>query len=94
MPLGAFTKDGTYFEGDIVKSQKKPNCCSQVLFNKTIKAKKGSRDELGNDLFESRTMKSVMLDAMLKIQWTAMLSYMSRNTTKNAVTINPSDNAN
>jgi hypothetical protein len=34
-----------------------------VLFNKTIKPK--AQGQLGNDLFESRTMKSVMLDAML-----------------------------
>jgi hypothetical protein len=56
--------------------------------------KKRAQGQLGNDLFESRTMKSVMLDAMLLNGWTAMLSYMSRNTTKNAVTINPSDNTN
>jgi hypothetical protein len=46
---------------------------------------------LGNDLFEARTMKSVLLDAMLKYNgWAAMSSYMSR-TTRNAVTVNPND---
>jgi hypothetical protein len=34
-----------------------------------------------NDLFEARTMKSVLLDAMLKYNgWAAMSSYMSRTT--------------
>jgi hypothetical protein len=44
---------------------------------------------VGNDLFEARTMKSVLLDAMLKYNgWAAMSSYMSRTTSSNAVTVN------
>jgi phosphate-selective porin OprO/OprP len=51
-----------------------------------------TQGQLGNDLFETRTMKSVLLDAMFKYNgWAAMSSYMSRTTTKNAVTINPDD---
>jgi hypothetical protein len=91
MPLGAFTKDGTYFEGDIVR-ESKPKLLLSGAFQQNNQAKR-AQGQLGNDLFESRTMKSVMLDAMLKYNgWAAMSSYMSRNTTKNAITINPSDN--
>jgi hypothetical protein len=44
-------------------------------------------------MFEARTMKSLMLDTMIKYNgWAAMSSYMSRTTTKNAITIDPNDN--
>jgi len=37
-------------------------------------------------------MKSVLLDGMFKYNgWSAMMSYMSRTTTKDAVTFNPDD---
>jgi hypothetical protein len=36
MPLGAFTKDGTYFEGDV---ERETSYYSLVLFNKIIKPK-------------------------------------------------------
>jgi hypothetical protein len=50
---------------------------------------KRTQGQLGNDLFDS-TMKSVLLDAMLKYNgWAAMSSYMSRTTSSNAVTVNP-----
>mgnify|MGYP003497201844 CR=1 FL=1 len=51
-----------------------------------------TQGQLGNDLFEQRTMKSVLLDAMLKYRgFAAMMSYMSRTTNENAVTFNPLD---
>ncbi|MBX9887025.1 MAG: OprO/OprP family phosphate-selective porin [Flavobacteriaceae bacterium] len=91
MPLGAFTKDGTYFEGDIVR-EAKPKLLLSGAFQQNNQAKR-AQGQLGNDLFESRTMKSLMLDAMLKYNgWAAMSSYMSRSTTKNAITIDPNDN--
>ena len=91
MPLGAFTKDGTYFEGDIVR-EAKPKLLFSGAYQQNNQAKR-AQGQLGNDLFESRTMKSLMLDAMLKYNgWAAMSSYMSRSTTKNAITIDPNDN--
>lgn len=37
-------------------------------------------------------MKSVLLDAMFKYNgWAAMMSYMSRTTNENAITVNPED---
>ena len=90
MPLGAFTKDGTYFEGDIVREQK-PKLLISGAFQQNNQAKR-VQGELGNNLFQARTMKSVLLDAMLKYNgWAAMSSYMSRITPKNAITINPND---
>ena len=90
MPLGAFTKDGTYFEGDIVREQK-PKLLISGAFQQNNQAKR-VQGELGNNLFQARTMKSVLLDAMLKYNgWAAMSSYMSRITPKNAITFDPND---
>ncbi len=90
LPFGAFTKDGTYFEGDILR-EKMPKLMVSGAFQQNNHARR-TQGQLGNDLFESRTMKSVLLDAMLKYNgWAAMASYMSRTTNENAVTINPLD---
>jgi phosphate-selective porin OprO/OprP len=90
MPLGAFSKDGTYFEGDILR-EKKPKLLLSGAFQQNNHAQR-TQGQLGNDLFERRTMKSVLLDAMFKYNgWAAMMSYMSRTTNENAVTINPED---
>ena len=89
-PFGAFTKDGTYFEGDIIR-EKKPKLMLSGAFQQNNHARR-TQGQLGNDLFEQRTMKSVLLDAMFKFNgWAAMTSYMSRTTNGNAVTFNPLD---
>ena len=89
-PFGAFTKDGTYFEGDIIR-EKKPKLMLSGAFQQNNHARR-TQGQLGNDLFEQRTMKSVLLDAMFKYNgWAAMTSYMSRTTNGNAVTFNPLD---
>lgn len=90
LPLGAFAKDGTYFEGDIIR-EKKPKLMFSGAFQQNNHAQR-TGGQLGNDLFEKRTMKSVLLDAMFKYKgWAAMSSFMSRTTNKDAVTINPDD---
>jgi phosphate-selective porin OprO/OprP len=90
LPFGAFTKDGTYFEGDILR-EKKPKLMLSGAFQQNNHAQR-TQGQLGNDLFERRTMKSVLLDAMFKYKgWSAMMSYMSRTTNENAVTFNPAD---
>ena len=90
LPLGAFTKDGTYFEGDIMR-EKKPKLMFSGAFQQNNHARR-TQGQLGNDLFEKRTLKSVLLDAMFKYNgWAAMSSFMSRTTTKNAITFDPDD---
>jgi hypothetical protein len=89
-PLGAFTKDGTYFEGDVIR-EKTPKLMVSGAFQQNNHARR-TQGQLGNDLFEKRTMRSVLLDAMFKYNgWAAMSSFMSRTTTDNAVTYNPND---
>lgn len=90
MPLGAFTNDGTYFEGDIVR-EKTPKLLVSGAFQQNNLARR-TQGQLGDDLFEPRTMRSFFADVMLKYNgWAAMSSYMSRNTTENAVTVNPTN---
>ncbi len=90
LPFGAFAKDGTYFEGDIQR-EKKPKLMLSGAFQQNNHAQR-TQGQLGNDLFERRTMKSVLLDAMFKYNgWAAMMSYMSRTTNENAITFNPDD---
>lgn len=90
LPFGAFAKDGTYFEGDVMR-EPKPKLMLSGAFQQNNHARR-TQGQLGNDLFEQRTMKSVLLDAMLKYRgFAAMMSYMSRTTNENAVTFNPLD---
>lgn len=90
LPLGAFAKDGTYFEGDIMR-EKKPKLMFSGAFQQNNHARR-TQGQLGNDLYEKRTMRSVLLDAMFKYNgWAAMSSFMSRTTTENAVTFDPTD---
>ncbi len=89
-PFGAFSKDGTYFEGDVIR-EKKPKLMISGAFQQNNHARR-TQGQLGNDLFEQRSMKSVLLDAMFKYNgWAAMTSYMSRTTNDNAITVNPLD---
>lgn len=89
-PFGAFSKDGTYFEGDIIR-EKKPKVLLSGAFQQNNHARR-TQGQLGNDLFEKRTMQSVLLDGMFKYNgWAAMMSYMSRTTHKNAITVNPNN---
>lgn len=90
LPFGAFAKDGTNFEGDIQREEK-PKLLLSGAFQQNNHAQR-TQGQLGNDLFERRTMKSVLLDGMFKYNgWAAMMSYMSRTTNENAVTFNPDD---
>ena len=92
MPFGAFEKDGAYFEGDIIR-EKKPKLMVSGVFQQNNQARR-TQGQLGDDLFQNRTMKSVLLDAMFKYNgWAAMSSYMSRTTSKNAVTFDALDDS-
>lgn len=89
-PLGAFEKDGSYFEGDLVREQT-PKLLLSGGFQQNNHALR-TQGQLGDDLFEARTIKSVFIDAMLKYQgWSAMSAYLSRNTADSAITQNPLD---
>ena len=88
-PLGAFTRDGTYFEGDLVR-EKSPKLLFSGAYQFNNKARR-TQGQLGDDLFEKRDMQSLLLDAMFKYRgWAAMCAFMQR-TANNPVTVNPDD---
>ncbi|NMH26947.1 porin [Flavobacterium silvaticum] len=89
-PFGAFTKDGTYFEGDLMR-EKTPKLMFSGVFQQNNHARR-TGGQLGEELYHPLTMKSVFFDTMLKYQgWAAMAAYMSRSTTTNPITYNPED---
>jgi hypothetical protein len=88
-PFGTFQNDGTLFEGDI-KREDKPRLMLSGVYHYNQKARR-TFGTLGNDLFESRDLKSLLLDAMLKYDgWAFQTAYMNRNA-NNPITINPED---
>ena len=89
-PFGAFTKDGTYFEGDL-KREQHPKLLLSGAYQYNDKARR-TGGQLGDDLFEKRDMQSILLDGMLKYNgWSFMSAYMQR-ISDNPITYNPLDN--
>lgn len=88
-PFGAFTKDGTYFEGDLIR-EKTPKFLLSGAYQFNNKARR-TQGQLGDDLFEKRDTHSILLDAMFKYRgWAAMAAYMQRSA-KDPVTYDPDD---
>ena len=89
-PFGAFTNNGSYFEGDIVREQK-PKLMLSGAFQQNNNSQR-TQGQLGSYLFEKKTTQSVFLDAMLKYKgWSFMLSFMSRSAAEDPLTFNPLD---
>ncbi|WP_286912381.1 porin [Flavobacterium sp. UBA4197] len=88
-PLGSFTKDGSNFEGDLAR-EKTPKLLLSGAFHQNNNARR-TQGQLGDDLYQQKTMKSFFADAMLKYNgWAAMATYMSR-TANNPIAIDPLD---
>ncbi len=76
-PLGAFTKNGSFFEGDLAR-EAKPKLMLSAVAHQNSRARR-TQGQLGNELFAQRTMHSFFLDGMLKFRgWAFMTSYMTR----------------
>ena len=88
-PFGSFTKDGTFFEGDLMRESKpKLLLAGTYHFNQGAQRTQG---QLGNELFTPRDLTSILLDAMFKYNgWSFQMAYMER-TTPNALVIDPLD---
>lgn len=86
MPLGKFKRDGIYFEGDLIREDS-PRLMFSGAYHYNHKAKRQA-GVLGDLLFETRNLKSILLDGLFKYKGFSFLgSYMSRQTT-NPVTGN------
>src|SRR5690606_14169528 len=76
-PFGAFTKDGTYFEGDLMR-EKTPKVMFSGAYMFNDKARR-TQGQLGRDLFEKRDMQSLLIDGMFKYNgWSFFTAYMQR----------------
>src|SRR5690554_5686917 len=84
LPFGTFKKGGEYFEGDI-QFEEKPKLMVSGVLHKNFDAM-AARGQQGSDLYESRNLQSVFVDAIAKYRgWAGMVAYMNR-TTNNPVT--------
>lgn len=88
-PLGAFTRDGSYFEGDLMREVKPKLLLSGAyLYNNRARKTQG---QIGSYLFEQRDMSSLLADLMFKYRGFAfMASYMQRMA-DDPLTYNPED---
>lgn len=88
-PLGSFKKDGSNFEGDLAREET-PKILISGAAHQNNHARR-TQGETGSDLFEQRTMSSLLGDFMLKYNgWAGMATYMKRMA-KNPITVNPLD---
>lgn len=84
LPFGKFSRDGAYFEGDLVR-ESSPKLMISGVYHYNHKAKRQA-GVLGDALFESRNLNSILLDGVFKYKGIALMaSYMAR-TTQNPVT--------
>jgi hypothetical protein len=81
LPFGRFTKDGVFFEGDIIR-EKKPKLMLSAAYHFNHKAKRQA-GVLGDDLSQPKDLKSLLIDAIFKYNgFSFMSSYMSRDVTE------------
>jgi len=89
LPFGKFKKDGHYFEGDILL-EATPKVMLSAAYNYNQKARK-TFGQTGDLLFETRDIKSTLLDLIAKYKgWAFMMAYMNRSSS-NPITVNPAD---
>ena len=88
-PFGAFRRDGSQFEGDLLREDTPKLLLSGVYhFNKGALREFGQR---GNELFEQRDITSLFFDAMVKYRgWSFQTAYMTR-LADDPITVNPED---
>jgi len=90
MPLGSFSRDGSNFEGDIVR-EKKPKLYFAGVYSQNNFTKK-SQGQLGTELYEGRTLTSTFLESLLKYKGFALaVTYMNRHSLKDPLTYKPND---
>lgn len=87
LPLGSFKNDGAFFEGDLA-FENKPKLMLSAAYSQNNHAE-NSTGQLGNLLFETRTLKSLFLEYVFKFKgFYSSFSYFKRNTNKNPLTFN------
>lgn len=87
LPLGAFTRGGDYFEGDLVgETSPKISIGLGATFNQNASRTGG---QLGKPLYETRNITSLVADFLLKYRGFAFSSeWMQRQSGQNPITMN------
>lgn len=88
LPMGWFTKDGDYSEGDLER-EKKPKLSIAIGYSYNAKAKR-TGGQLGKELYDSRNMATLFSDMLFKYNgWAAATEFM-RRTSDDPLTFNTS----
>lgn len=88
-PMGTFQSNGFLFEGDL-KREETPKVLLGATFHYNKDARR-TQGQLGPSLFETRDLRSIFLDGMLKYRGFAFqTAYMNRYS-ENPLTFNPQD---
>lgn len=89
LPFGQFTGENDYQEGDLEREEKlKVSLAATYSLNDKALRQQG---QLGNDLYESRTLEAIEFDLLAKYNGWAWYSEFMNRTTGNPITINPNN---
>jgi len=87
LPLGRFTRDGDFSEGDL-EFEQKPKLSLGAGYSINNKATR-SRGTTGSTIFEARDLHSFFADFILKYRgWALSSEYIERGTSQGAFTFN------
>jgi hypothetical protein len=76
-PLGSFSKNGAFFEGDLAREQS-PKLMLSGTYHRNNNAQK-TQGQTGSKLYDPKSFNSIMLDGIVKYNgWAGMISYMDR----------------
>lgn len=89
LPLGEFTNNGDYFEGDLAR-EPKPKLSIAGGFSNNENAKR-SGGQLGKYLYESRDIETTLFDFLYKHNGWAFAGEFMRRFTRDPITVNPDD---
>lgn len=90
LPFGKFTNKGDYFEGDLEREQKpKLALAGGYHYNENAWRTAGT---LGKDLYEGRSLSSIIADVIFKYKGFAITAEYISRTTENPITTNSSGN--
>ncbi len=86
LPFGAFTDENDYMEGDLVR-EKKPKLSIAATFSDNANAQR-QLGQLGNDLFDKRSIQALEFDMVAKYNGWAWYSEFMNRTSNNPITFN------
>ncbi len=90
LPFGRFTDGNDYVEGDLAREET-PKLSLAATYSYNAKALREA-GQLGNDLYETRSINNYSFDAVFKFNGWAWYSEYANRSVIEPITINPSDN--